>query len=263
MKKMIMIALIAVITGIMVMGCEKENIKKNKPIVNTVEDFQRQMKLAGVEHNQCMEYIYNEVVISDSNYIKDQAGISAKEYFENSSFSQKDQVAVISSFEQQYCDRNNTPFLWFKETEEVLTEKQQSVLLAVESIIDKGETPEKIGSALDDFLARVLESGNLEEQYIAIVVTEIAKASLNYWYENEDKWANICQQSSKDKWFNWKNVGKEDVKGAVAGAVGIGTAAVVAGPPGWATGTATVAGAAAGASAAEAVGQVWDHIFGK
>jgi len=263
MKKIIILAFVAMFASIMITGCEKEKEMKNNPILNTVEDFQHQMEMVGIEHNQCMEYIYNAIVKGDSNYIKDIAYSSAEEYFGNSSLFQEEQGEVISSFKQQYYDRENSQYLWFEETEESLTDNQRSILIAIESIIDEGGNPEIIGRALDIFAANVLETGTLEEQYITIVVTEIAKASLSYWYENEEKWMNIFQQNVKDKWFNWKSVGKEDVKGAVTGAVGVGVAAVVTGPPGWATGTAVVVGSAAGASAAEAVGQVWDHIFGK
>lgn len=100
-----------------------------------------------------------------------------------------------------------------------------------------------------------------EEQFYVLAAIEIGVHSLTYWHDNYTKWFNLFNESNKAPDFSWKEVGKEDIKGAIGGAVAVGVESVVAGPPGWAAGAATVLGCGLGTSAMDAVDQLLDSLW--
>jgi hypothetical protein len=271
MKNIFKSGLISTLVAILVLGfifisCEKEQIIKKKTSDYTIIDFKSDMKHIGEIHNECMDFILSRHK-NQNNYSPENIIANTKHYGENfikQNFESDDIPDIVHSYTGNYIrDEENNNELWFKKDEGKLSDLQKNVLSSINNIIDSYDNLEDILYKLDCLEASIMKEGNSEEQYIAIVASEIAMASLYYWHNNCDNWQSLAETTEKEKWFNWKSVGKEDVKGAVAGACGVGAAAAVAGPPGWAAGTAAVAGASIGSSAAEAAGQIWDRVFGK
>ena len=85
----------------------------------------------------------------------------------------------------------------------------------------------------------------------------VAKNTLQYWYDNAEKWYVVSGQSSAGNTFSWKRLGKEDVKAAIAAATGEAVKTLVFGPVGWKAYLAACVGGAAISSAYDAIEQLW------
>ncbi len=259
------IEIVVALIALLFLGCESNSGRDNELKSNvsvSVQDFQELMTTAGAEHNRCLDYVYTHIVASDSNQLEERVRALANEYVATSVFFSGEIEQSLICLNGRFPDCNNSTNLWFDENEKYLSEKQKQLLRTIDSIIDSSDDLQIIKQQIKTFTETICYNGTDDEKYIVTVASEIAKASLSYWYENQNKWEMIFNSQSKGKWFNWKTAGKEDVKGAIMGATVVGTAAVT-GPPGWAAGATAVAGTAAGASLAEAAGQIWDHLFGK
>ncbi len=260
------IEIVVVFIALLFLGCEnkseRENVLKSNSSVS-VQDFQELMSTAGAEHNRCLDYVYAHIVASDSNHLEERVRALANEYVSGSDFFSGEIEKSLMCLNGRFPDCDNSSNLWFDENDHYLSGKQKQILRTIDSIIDGSDNLQIIKQQIQTFTATICYSGTDDEKYIAIVASEIAKASLSYWYENQYKWEMIFDSQSKGKWINWKTVGKEDVKGAIVGATVVGAAASVTGPPGWAAGATAVAGTAVGASLAEATDQIWEHLFGE
>lgn len=259
MKKNFLIVLIA----LFFVSCNDK--EKNMEISEyTVTDFKYDIQLLGSIHNECMDYVIRHLNANDIENIMTKSEYYGLSFLNSYGFSDEDVEQVLFSFERNYYRRFELDtVLWFQDDVERLSEDQKKVLRLINNVIESNDNIGSLLSNLEQVEDSIIRNGTYETQYIAIVAVEIAKSSLTYWYNNEYIWRDLVDMESKERWFNWKSVGREDVKGAVAGATGVGVASVVSGPPGWAAGTATVVGSSAGASLADAAGQVWDHFFGK
>ncbi len=147
------------------------------------------------------------------------------------------------------------PIDFDKEKSDLLTSK----LEILNDIISDDDLD--INSLLSRIIA--LENSSLsglsdEDANVLFCATATAKYSLQYWHENIDEWAELCGAPTRAGGsFNWKQVGKEDIKGGIAAAVGLGFTCLL-GPIGWKAWLLGISGGALGNSAADAVGQLID-----
>lgn len=107
---------------------------------------------------------------------------------------------------------------------------------------------------------RVFEANLTEsEQIIIYSATNTARYSLDYWNRNLASWDVLIGTNTAtlkvQRRFSWKSVGKNDVAGAIGGAVAAGIANLF-GPVGWAGYGSTILAGAAGASAYDAAMQL-------
>lgn len=86
-----------------------------------------------------------------------------------------------------------------------------------------------------------------------------AKSTLQYWEDNLDEWCYTLTgiDIGEEKGFNWKQLGKADVGGAIGGVGGWGVAALFRGPVGWGVAGAAALGGAVTGSLADVIDQVW------
>lgn len=147
------------------------------------------------------------------------------------------------------------PIDFDKENSDLLTSK----LEILNDIISDDDLD--INSLLSRIIA--LENSSLsglsdEDATVLFCTTATAKYSLQYWHENIDEQAELCGVPTRAGGsFNWKQVGKEDIKGGIAAAMGLGFTRFL-GPIGWKAWLVGIAGGALGNSAADAVGQLID-----
>lgn len=99
------------------------------------------------------------------------------------------------------------------------------------------------GIALEDFLA----------------AASVANNTLQYWHDNYDKWTTtLATPITKAKSFNWKQLGKADVKACITGVSGeLVSCLLVTGPVGWKAWLAVAVGSAVIGSADDALDQLW------
>lgn len=276
MKKICLIAIL-IIAGLLV--CNKQEI----PDTNK-ESLESYIKVAGEEHNKGLDYVFEQLKyakenkqlnIQSSKNVLSVVESSLKEFLVN----HNNQIISKNAYQPvEYAnisikavgfslrksksgDVNNT--LWNSEIEDSLTVLQKELLTILGNAIDDDNLD--YNSTIEIFenvRKRVLSEFSENEQFYLISAIEIGVHSLTYWHDNISKWVELLGDGSNSKsWFSWKTVGKEDVKGVVAGATGVGVAALITGTPGWAVGSAVVAGATVGGSAASAIGQVLDYYW--
>lgn len=99
------------------------------------------------------------------------------------------------------------------------------------------------GVALEDFLA----------------AASVANNTLAYWHDNYDNWTTTLNTPiTKANSFNWKQLGKADVRGCVEGLAGDLVGYLFAsGPVGWKVWVGIAVGSAVASSAGDALDQLW------
>ena len=108
--------------------------------------------------------------------------------------------------------------------------------------------------------AKLLLSGNELETFLT--TCNVAASTLEYWYENTDKWIAVSPAGKKkpeaSKSFSWKKLAKEDMKGALSAAGGAVCSYLLGfGPVGWKAWCAYVLGGAVVGSLDNAIEQLW------
>lgn len=262
-------------------------------------DFDKNQELqtifakVGQEHNNGLEFVFNQLsneklspqnfnqlissIERNSNlFLKTQTQEFIQSNYENaglySSLALKD-TRARKSRNARITESQN---LWKDSDEDKLTVKQKELLSELNSAINN----ENLGLAetlqvFEKIRVRARYECSEREFFAVIAAIEVGTNSLTYWHSNIQKWSKligsfesksangrVVSNKRQQSDFSWKSVGKADVSGAVGAAVGVGVAAVVTGPPGWAAGGAAVAGGAVGASAGDAVLQLLDSWWG-
>lgn len=149
--------------------------------------------------------------------------------------------------------------LYNKTLESELTSKVRFYLSSLNNIlIDEDNS---LGSLKEriHILETAISQANLNasEQAILYTATNTASSSLSYWNENYNNWVDTLPLSidgfpprpegtlnGGNKVSVWKNVGKADIAGAIAGAVGAAVLNIAPGPGQVAYGSAIISGAA-------------------
>lgn len=253
------------------MSCEKENavnLESNKDEIAS-------LKMAGIEHNKGLDYVLQKLKASKKKgqlNLKSSVDIfsvvkgSTKEFLKINSelINAKNSSTAIEyaeySFEwvkNNHSTKNlktSTSDLWDPSVEESLTLKQKELLVILNSAISNIELDLNATLQVFENVRNRANNECSEEERIAIIAAiEIGTNSLTYWSEHIAEWAAVFSTDLKSTkgWFNWKNVGGADVKGAVTGGV---------------TGAITGAGAGigalgggVGASAGAAALELWNH----
>lgn len=142
---------------------------------------------------------------------------------------------------------------------------QKELLLEINNIFNNESNPNEIISKLIEIKNVQCLELPVEERYVIYAATTIGTQSVEYWHENLDEWISTITNNKCSKefyaakgWFNWGSVGKNDVAGAIGGAiVGAATGGVGAGP----VAAAGFVGGGIGTSATDAVLQVLNHYL--
>jgi hypothetical protein len=292
MKKLLNV-LLSFMLSIFAFSCNEPASSGSIEFTNK-EQIQSVLQLVGQDHNKGLEFIYTQLSIEKStpqnfneliNSIKTKTNTflsSGTESFVRENIDNAKNYASISIQDVRQKRASNAKIsesenLWKPTDNDKLTTKQKELLSYLnDAINDESLGFQETLKVFETVRIRAKSECSEQEVFTVLAAVEVGVNSLTYWHENIDKWANLMadieRKSSNGrvgnlakvakKDFSWKSVGKSDVSGAVGAAVGVGVAAVVTGPPGWAAGGAAVAGGAVGASATDAVGQLLDSWFG-
>jgi len=152
--------------------------------------------------------------------------------------------------------------LWPNSIDSLLTNNQKQYLIKLDSLINNNQgNLDVLLKKIEKLAIEMTRNTPQTEQPLLLSTTAIAQQSLQYWYNNIDKWNELLPASSLDKtkMFSWEEVGKNDVAygvgGGIAGALVGGSVSIgVLTLPGWAAGA--IGGAIAG-SVGNAILQLW------
>ena len=273
-------AILGIFTGII--SCSEKNVEP--------KDLKAEFEKSAELHTEVMERIYSaltaEQSLSKDKLLNITETVTLKFISDNNSaFQNMGEAADICESERkrlevykmaasnQFKLDGEVDFLYatIKEYESHLTEGQIELLLKVHNTLLSSNDPEIIVTNLREIKDIDCLALPPEERNYIYAATTIGIESIIYWSENLDDWYYVVSSNDADLmaknaqlkgWFNWKDVGNEDISGAIGGAVGGAIVGSVAGGVGAVPGAAAgcVAGGI-GSSATSAVRQLIDHYF--
>ena len=280
-KYKLILAIIVISFSNLFISCEK-----NDPIENQNEITPNEFNYVGVEHNQGLSYIYDELntfVTTKSekslsiDNLFDLVKTYANGFYLNSQATQallsksteisEAQIEATLAYYKTQSEQeiDNSSFIDSCLTYGNISQAQKSLLFELLNGMDTAED-------LDDIIALVdyinTEAANTFSDPVDLVIiycaTSVAKNSSEYWLLHLNDWVDMFDQNTtkEDSDWDWRSTAKSDVTGAVGGAVGGAIAGAAAGGVGAlpGAGIGAVAGAVGG-SAADAVGQLFEKIF--
>jgi hypothetical protein len=288
MKK-IFKSLISLMLGLVAFSCNESPSSE----FDETDQLQTYLVKVGQDHNNGLEFIFNQLsnekstlqnfdqlvnsIERNSNlFLKNETQDFVRTNYENAKKYSTLSLQDIRARKSRNARVNESENLWKDSDEVKLTTTQKKLLSELNSAIND----ESLGltetlQAFERIRVRAKSECSDKEIFTVLAAIEVGTNSLTYWHSNIDKWSNLVaslesksangrisynKRTQSD--FSWKSVGKADVSGAIGAAVGVGVAAIVTGPPGWAAGGAAVAGGAVGASAGDAVLQLLDSWWG-
>lgn len=160
---------------------------------------------------------------------------------------EQDLKEVLSPFQLEYYNK----LLKIVNTEGITLDRLKAEVLILEAQIEK-------------------EAPSVSEAEVLLCATSVARYSSEYWEQNIDVWATVLFSEMEDsfdkdietrKW-SWNLFAKEDIVGAVSGAIGGAAAGFFLG--GISVGAGLLAGGVSVGvcnSATYALGQLWDWIW--
>lgn len=257
--------------AVIVVSCQKENGPKEPTDI-----YEKIGKL----HNERLDYILREiktqpVTKGGGRKISTAFIVNATADFMASRGYSSDAITKVGNDLPNSATYNNVV--------SQLTEKQQSYLDELFKIFDSKQNAKEAITRIKALEKRIKVNCSAEEQPVLLCGTAVARYTIDYWDKHTEEWlaeiggiealqmhnvATKAENPESDD-FNWKQLGREDAKGAVAGAgtVYVGAATVAAGSGGTlalpSAGVVVVAsgGTAVVMSAADAVGQLIDKYF--
>lgn len=256
-----LITFVALATMILLTSCNKgeERVVSTEPKTNTE---------VGVAHNECLVEILDIL----QNAPKTKSGdLDLTRSEVNTVISETTLQYVVTKYEiddeyvplvkesinKQFIDINNDDILaivedcndeekrLYEDLDQIMTDDDIN-LFSLQSRINRTIVDANkylTGIALEDFLA----------------AASVANNTLQYWHDNYDKWTTTLNTPiTKANSFNWKQLGKADVKGCIAGVSGeLVSCLLVTGPVGWKAWLAVAVGSAVIGSADDALDQLW------
>ena len=251
-------------------SCAKEQAKSNHPQLDPA-----QFEQIGIEHNKALGTVYHALYA----YKHQPSNLKPMEYTlqgaldvsettvlgyleENQEFSEESQQLAVGLVQNIYdhepvAENNN---LYTAATAAGLTPPLLQALDALNVVLsDEDHSLSSLQARISQIEATVPALNlTIEEQGLIYSAAAVGRHTLEYWNVNYENWLalNGGTGSKTGKVFSWKQAGKHDVAGAVAGAVTTGVLRLF-GPVGWSVWGAAILGGAAGASAYDAIIQLW------
>lgn len=254
-------------------ACKKEEAKYD--ITDNTQTFD-----IGLKHNEGLDVVFNGLYsakrdgmlnmdVKSNDNVLSTTKISVDSYLqeefkndiEKIRIAMEESDYIFEEYDRLYSDVN-TPSgnLWFKENQDDLTTKQKELLSYLNDVLNNPQvTLDNAMKAFEYVQQRVNKECTEDEKIVMNYAISIGIASCNYWYYNAEEWCRLFDVNSKG-WFSWGNLCRDDISGAIGGAIGGAAAAFFFG------GVGILAGAGAGAlsvglagSAICAINQVWDH----
>jgi len=223
-----------------------------------LERFEILLREVSKVHNRGLEFVFkkleNRVPIEEIEPIQSyiQEFIKSEGFFK----SKDSAIEVVAKRFDKITENStdNIPFNIDKNINDQISDIQ-IYFHYIDDAISCFDDVEKINRVLDTF--EYLDFKNIKEmdRYVVIASVKIAKGSMAYWNGNYEKWEQLIDkraEAPKKKWFKWKEVGRDDIKGAVEGTVSYGINALLFGPSGLAVAASSIAADAISSSAISA-----------
>jgi hypothetical protein len=255
-------------------SCEKESqdvsVKSESNLLSEAEIVD-----IGVKHNEALAFVLKELQ-KHPDLNKEQksmkASMATEKYLRNNNPENNEAIIAAKEAEYRIYKRFNKSKVKsvgssiisiLKENESIFSEGQKELLLECDNIISKSSFD--LEEVIDSFNMLKIKTNKLpiEEQSVVLAALEVGSQSAIYWNENLTVWneaLNGYTNKETKGWFNFGNVVKSDVAGAVGGAVTAAVVNVIPGAGQVAYGAA-ILGGAAGSSTCSAVSQILDHCF--
>lgn len=279
--------LFAMLFALIFSSCAKEN-KEVSEASNTMYDYDK----IGILHNNGLDSIYKNINkqihdAKDQNKtidIRETTKMVTINYINSCKTPPLFEAKAVKNINELYSNResslkstivdaNGFEALYSVEILQSLTSMQKKILDDLNVVLsDTVENEAILQSRIQSLekVANMLLSS--EDQFIILSATAVAKHTIEYWFANTDRWAQlgvmslpqqsamrVIQHAATPRKFSWKKVAKGDVAGAVRGAANWGGAAIFGGPATWAAFGAATGSWAAGCSAYEAAIQLLDR----
>lgn len=255
-RSVISLLLILLITGIT--SCSNED---SLNVQTQNDDLQ-----IGMEHNQCLTFVFNKIQALPKSR-SGQISVNKKELMKIVEDGTIEYVETLSLDDTLKLSMRNELKKVFN-VDEYQTDYYENCSISQKEYIDK------LSAIMDD---NDYDLGSLKNRINILRTTakkkliineyeefssacDVAENTLQYWHDNADQWIATSpqKQSRAGSRFSWKELGKSDVVGAVAGATcAVARTIFRCGPVGWKAWAGWVVGAAAAHSAANAVNQLW------
>jgi|GEM_PF-3001290 len=145
-------------------------------------------------------------------------------------------------------------------------EAQDMIFRIFEIMEDEDLDTASLNSRIHSIEQEAISSLEIDEQFVVLSTSSVAKHTLVYWNENHEDWLNLLDGDANgrtaDSDINWKAAGKADVGGAALAGLslavsGTGAAMAATGPAGWAGIGLVVVGRGLQASAVRMLWDLW------
>ncbi|MCT4601859.1 MAG: hypothetical protein N4A59_02990 [Marinifilum sp.] len=259
MKKFIFSLLSIVIIGITIFSCNKTNDPEYITEKLNVSDFE----YIGKMHNEGLAYSLIELQKNKSNLkstglynksslIELQKDITINFVNKQSGSSQLKEIAIAQvkrrmndySHSDQELKSSRENFVPDSLMSKLSIDAKNQLLKIFEIMDDSDMDLSSLKSRVSAIEQYAIESLNVEEQFLILSTSSVAKYTLDYWSVNYEEWLKLNNEGLKNTKgiFDWKAAGKADVNGAATSALTLAVSGTGAGPAGWAGIELTVVG---------------------
>lgn len=277
MKKNFFNAVIMLIVlGSSILSCTKDEETEivSTKSTNIVKEIEKNALIVGEEHNKGLAYIYSELEKMDITKLTQPEAIQAvRDIHENYCYSlikDFDKYLVFLEPVDNYVayleDTSLNSELYLKNVIDELkySPSSKNILYSLNDLLSNSSNSyEYVITEIEKLIEKSKADIN-DETELSVTMSALytGKYSINYWYNNGEKWMALVGNNSK-KPFSWSSAGKSDISGAiggglvgaaVGGTVSLGAATV----PSWAAGAIT---GGLGNSAINAVDQLLDWLW--
>lgn len=261
MKKFFVLAFFATL----LISCSNKETKNAVPAEDISEN--NVANQIGVQHNQCLAQIYTilnhapktksgAIALSKAE-VTDSIKRTTIKFVEKNYQLKPEEMAVVEETINLQLALKDTLLIRAIDN---MTTTQISFFEEIDLIMSDEDTNiQSLKNRLTIIKNRALESLEGVEANQIISAISVAENTLDYWFDNNTSWQHTINGSScEDGRFDWKSLGKADVRGCVTAAASGGAAWLLGcGPVGWKAWAAVCLSGAVMRSADNAIEQLW------
>ena len=256
MKKvnLILIALVAII-GVQFVGCEGASKAPNQTEavaelikLNNNQNFVNPYNYIGIEHNQGLEYVYDEL-LKDENISHENIREGSTRYMVEflESIGTENPVEDIDLGVQilQGLDSESLPRLVHDYiNNEVFSSNVKGYFEEMFSLVEQGMSSQDLSIEMNKICQNASNQLNEDDQIYVFSVASVLDNSYMYWEQNAEKWATMINEKKELGKVSTPSLGgffMADGIAAVGAIIGGGVSSLIGGP---AIGAAAVVGVA-------------------
>lgn len=228
------------------------------------------MKFIGEDHNSTLENYYNEIQSYEipTDISKDNLKQFVYNQIKDEFSYHNDDLNRVDSILDHVMDgdyiHSQQSFYTNNHISNSLSDIQKSYLDDLSDVFNNLTTDyEQFESNVSDLETTMYNDSSLSNDELVVLysATQTARHSVHYWMNNGQSWIDLMDDNDLEMDVSITDgMGRADVEGAVAGAVGAAVVNVVPGA-GQVSYVGAIVGVGAGNSLATAAGNLWDYIW--